>query len=349
MMNDGAPAIVIDPMEPQQPIVGGGVDDNQSQSENPTSGYEPNNENKAPTTGILPTVEELTPLVKTRGAFQIHLIVCAAFLMVSFLVWFCVSIVTTWFPWFIGPMALCALSTTTHFYLFIRPREWFNCHLAWCCTLNCLFLASWLACNTYSVFPIYTFVLLGWALLIHMLYLRHTADLRLFALYCHSCTSIAVNIILFFVYLDTRDQTRFPWFIFPMMCGSLFFLAHYSYQYQLDLFTIHTYFFVSSQLWLIVVWEVCGPTWPWFFIPLTLWGFLLYIHYYKFLVKKPAGMTVLPAMPPPFGTISTESQVQPTVFLQIPEQTQQTQAPGTQPVVVMPTPAAPQLYPNALL
>ncbi|KAH3761613.1 hypothetical protein Pelo_6616 [Pelomyxa schiedti] len=311
--------------------------------------------NDGSTPGILPTLAELTPLVKTRGPFLYNLIASAGILALSFVVWFCVSIATTWFPWFIGPMALCALSLSTHFYLFIRPKEWFNCHIAWFATLNCLFLTTWLACNTYSVFPIYTFVILGCLLGIHKIFILHRAEKRLFALYCHSCVSIAVNICLFFLYLDTRDSTRFPWFVFPMMCGSLVFLAHYSYQYKLDFFTIHTYFFVSCQLWLIIVWEVCGPTWPWFFIPLFLWSILLGVHYYKFLPKKSAStenpVTVVPS-PAPFGSVP-EGNMQSSVFAPIPTTTNDMQQPPsttTVPVMVLPTTGTqqmpPQLYPS---
>jgi len=289
---------------------------------------------------------EIVTLLGTKGPFQTHAITALIACGLSLIIWLFVGIGATWFPWFIYPVTLFLMSMSAHYFVFIHQKEWFKAHCFWFIVLNCMFLTTWLACNTFSVFPMYTFLVFSAALAIHYVVVNYRENPHLY-LYCHAIVSTILNALLFVIYLDTRGSCLFQWFIFPLFGFAFLLLFHACYHCKISLFTTHVYSYILGQIFFFATWEITG-IWimPWFLIIMVIWAIGLYAHLYVIRKRaaKAAPVTVLPVMQPPFGLDQSQPQASPaaaTTF--VPQQLYTPQQ-----VVVMPSPAQPQqpLYPQ---
>jgi len=315
----------------------------------------------APYTPAIPLINEVSfsgqeavAAVKTTGRFKIHGVVVSSFSAFSFILWTFMGFGVGWFPWFIFPIALGAMTMTTHFYLFLRPREWLQLHICWWAILNVTLFVSWEGSTCFSPFFVYGLFALTWLLGVHIIVTKfRNPENKLWLFYIHVLSYITINLITFFIYLDTRDDDDddvFMWWVIPGFLLGAIVTLHYCIAYKLDRFMLHVYMFVVCQLEIFSIWVVCGTDiFPWFIGPFIVWGVLLFVHYYVKFVKAGHTSAAAPAaapQPDPEAQLGQQQQQfvqQPTVV--VPDAYGQQY--GVQPVYVIAGGAqnVPMMYP----
>jgi len=251
--------------------------------------------------------------------FKVHLLLGVAITAASFLLWLLVALFKQHWPWFIYPATFFALSTTFHFYIFIRPKETLSLHFAWFFILNLTVFMSWLFSG--SSRPWFLFVFFGWAIFLvsHYILISYRGVPQR-NLYLHLSCFALINGLCFFIWLS------FPtiaWFIWPFFGLGLLAAIHWSlYHHPGNYYRLHVITFIDVQLLLFFTWVITGMPFPWWIFPLVVWSALLVAHTY--LIK---GDTAPPqATVPLAGTYSPppEEPFHSTTFLN------QDQSDGTQ-------------------
>jgi len=198
------------------------------------------------------------------------------------------SFFTMYFPWFVYPVAVLAMTVSFHFYLFVRPKEWFQLHCAYYLILNAMLFITWLFTkaddDSHDFAPWFVFPLFGLGVLLSIHYAAkkyHKSAHRWF--YIHSSFFWSVNALCLFIWFYGAG---FPWWIIVFFSLALPYVIHWSlHYYPGDGFKLHAVIFADLQLLLFFIWAMLPPyVFPFFVFPLFIWGAGLGMHY--FLKRK---------------------------------------------------------------
>eukprot|EP01119_Soliformovum_irregulare_P015401 TRINITY_DN4329_c0_g1_i4.p1 TRINITY_DN4329_c0_g1~~TRINITY_DN4329_c0_g1_i4.p1 ORF type:complete len:447 (-),score=84.93 TRINITY_DN4329_c0_g1_i4:123-1463(-) len=235
-----------------------------------------------------PVVIEHPPPVSE--SFKTHINVAAFISVLCLLAWEITAFVIGYHvPWFFYIWAVFALTLSTHLYIFELHLHWFSCHLAWWAILSCIFFTSWIIFPNMVAFFIYPMVVMTMFLLVHGLWAQYFLNPHRWV-YLHGGLQILLNLLLFYVYLDTRLETPNPWIIFTFFGLAIIFATHWClHYYPHDSIRLHLYVFVLGNMLMFYSYIAYSPIFPWFPFIGVPWGVLLWYHI----------NTANPAPPPP--------------------------------------------------
>jgi len=227
--------------------------------------------------------QEAYEVVKTGASrpFRIHVIIGVVISLICLALWIFISFAQKTWPFFFYVMNFFILTTSAHYYLFIRPKEFLPLHIVWYCSVNLMITLTWFF--THEIFKAwFLYPLLAWGLLltVHYIVLNYRGHHDLF-IYIHFAIFVFVNALCFFIWMDCNC---FRFFVLVLFSLGLPFAIHWClHYYPGDRHKLHLYIYLDINLLLFFVWIETNMevSFPWFVFPLVLWGIVLAIHYWK--------------------------------------------------------------------
>jgi len=122
--------------------------------------------------------------------------------------------------------------------------------------------------------------------------------------YLHRTLFVIVNLLLFFIWEETKaDVTdEKPWFVIPFFSLAIFYIIHHCrHFYPGDKFKLHLFLFIDGNLLLFFIWGFAGRQFPWFAFPLLVWIVVLLIHYKVHKKNAPPADSSSPGYEPQQG------------------------------------------------
>jgi len=172
-------------------------------------------------------------------------------------------------------------------------------HLSWFIIVNTTCFLTWIATFTKSYISVwFLYPLFGWGILlgIHFCLSKYRGNPNRF-LYLHVTAFSLINLFLFVTYLATNGD--FPWFIVVLLALAIPLMIHWNIQYHpRDPWRMHWTIFAICQVLVFLVWEMAGNLtkhahlFPFFFIPMVIWGIILGVHYWKNRPVQPKTLTI---------------------------------------------------------
>jgi hypothetical protein len=251
---------------------------------NQTQGEVPVLEQKYQRRSVAFSSKEALAVVRSgeNRAFRIHVIVGVGLSLLGLALWIFIAFGKAVWPFFFYIANFFILTTSVHYYLFIRPREFFPLHVVWYSSINLMLLLTWFFTINW-VHAWFLYPLLGWGMFLAIHYLVHTypghPDLPI---YIHLVVYGFVSALCFFIWLACSCM---PFFIFVVFILGIPFSIHWCLHFNPgDKHKLHLLLFLNVQLLLFFIYIEHTPKtfFPWFVFPLLVWGVILAIHFWKF-------------------------------------------------------------------
>jgi hypothetical protein len=235
------------------------------------------------TESLLFSTEQIITEARSKGRFRIHVLIALGIAVLCVGVWLITTFFTTNFPWFVYPIAVLGVTCSMHFYIFIRPREWLQFHVACFLIINAMLFLTWLFTEAESSSqdyqPWFLFSMFGLAIPLAIHYsakVYKNSNHRWF--YVHSSFFLSLNLLCLVIWLDDKG---YPWWIIVFLSLALPLVIHWAVHYHPGHgFVLHAAVFTDIQLLLFFIWASLPPfVFPFFVFPLFVWGLGLAMHY----------------------------------------------------------------------
>jgi len=227
--------------------------------------------------------EEALDAIRNNRGFKAHALTAIIFSGMCFALWLSVSLFLPHYCWPIYVLSIFATTLSFHFTLFVKKddsqsKRWLNFHSSFFVIGNSMVFLTWLL--TESVFSWWLMISLSWGMLLSLHYhlVAHEPAHRLIDL--HYSEFILLNVLLFFVWEETKVPGTINWFIIPFFALALPLVIHHCMHYNPgNGFKLHMFVYVDVQLLFFFTWAVTGAGFPWFFFPLLAGTVLLATHF----------------------------------------------------------------------